>query len=288
MHFGILVILASCSFYTGLLIGLTSTESVPPLPANRKVDEWIKKLCSENKDPVCHHVIVLFKRKVSFCSAAKVASTTTYRYFFDISDGEVVIPKNARYGAHEANWTRLGSLDHKSRQNLLSSPSWTRVVFLRNVVERFISGYLDKVVNDCRRFNDTQIANSHLATSFYYQYGFSCEKHRNLESFLSFMETVPRMEGHFSPQSPLCNIQKFPHTDIIMADENLDTNLQHLSKRLNVYHPQADNKTSSHAQGAKTKMRDIFRGRRDLVDRILKLFDEDCISYPKACIVEEF
>ena len=167
----------------------------------------------------------------------------------------------------------------------MTSPSWTRVVLLRNVVERFLSGFLDKVVHDCKAMNDTQLAASRLAISHYYKYGFSCNKHGNFESFLSFMETVPAMEGHFSPQTPLCGFLKFPHTDVIIADKNLDTHLRSLSQRLKVSHPPEDERTTSHAQGAKGKMSDIFRGRDDLLQRIIALFHQDCIAYSQICEV---
>ena len=100
---------------------------------------------------MCFHVIVLKKRKVTFCSAEKVASTTSRDYFYKISDGEVVIPPNARYGVHEANWTMLAFIDEDKRIQQLTSTEWTHVFIVRNVLERFVSGYLDKIVGDCKK-----------------------------------------------------------------------------------------------------------------------------------------
>merc|ERR1712226_83225 len=108
-------------------------------------------------------------------------------------------------------------------------------------MERFISGYLDKVVTDCQKPYNPLFAISH-----YKQYGFDCEKHQDLEAFVSFLETVPKMEGHFAPQTPLCNVEVYPYTDIIFADENMNLRLKALSTKLGVEHPLEDRGTSSH------------------------------------------
>ena len=48
---------------------------------------------SFTKNVSCEHNLVVPQRKVTFCSAAEVASTTTTKYFFDITDdGSLVIP----------------------------------------------------------------------------------------------------------------------------------------------------------------------------------------------------
>ena len=146
------------------------------------------------KSPVCHHVFVVKSKKITFCSAAKVASTTTKDYFFRISDDKIVIPPDAKYGVQEANFTRLGELDVDYQRDIVLSDRWNHVIFIRNVVERFISGFLDKVIHDCKVGLTKNVAISH-----YVQFGFSCEKHTKLEPFISFMEDlgVGKMEGHF-------------------------------------------------------------------------------------------
>ena len=130
--------------------------------------------------------------------------------------------------------------------------------------------------------------NSFLAIKHYEQYGFSCEKHQDLESFVSFMErvTTPRMEGHFAPQTTLCEVGKFPYTDFIVANETLSANLKVLSKKLGVKHPKESERTSSHKTGAKDKMVSLFEGKQELIGRILKLFEEDCEQIPEACDVK--
>jgi hypothetical protein len=213
-----------------------------------------------------------------------VASTTTKNYFFNIAGGDLVIPDDALYGAHDANWTRFGmdSVKPETRREILAASEWTNVFFVKHVLERFISGYLDKVVHDCAETYDPSFAINH-----YHQYGFSCEKHKDLEAFVSFMETVPKMEGHFDSQTFCCNPQKIPYTDIIYADNTMSAHLEQLSKKLGVEHPHENNRTSNHATGAKDKMVDLFKGKKELIPRILNMFQEDCHMFPKLCDVED-
>ena len=243
---------------------------------------WEERVCTDIEDAACHHVLVLAKRQVTFCSAAKVASTTIRQYFYDISD-DLVIPKGSRFGVHEANWTRLANLEPQLRSHLLQSPDWTHVFFMRHVVERFISGYLDKVVNDCEIYDLDTDYPSVGPLVHYRQYGFSCQQHSGLEAFVAFLESVPSLEGHFAPQTPLCNLQKYPYTDIIHVDDKLSTKLETLSIKLGVQHPTEKNETRSHETGAKQRMASLFRNREELIPRILKLFKEDCDLFPKSC-----
>jgi hypothetical protein len=244
---------------------------------------WEEHVCKDVSDAVCHHVLVVEKRRVTFCSAAKVASTTLRQYFYEIS-GDLVIPDDARFGVHEANWTRLAHVEPHHRIELLKSPAWTHVFFMRDVLERFISGYLDKVVHDCEIHDLDTDYPPEGPLMHYRQFGFSCEEHTDLEAFVTFMESVPSMEGHFAPQTPLCNVKKYPYTDIIRVDDRLSNNLADLSIKLGVQHPKEKGETRSHGTGAKQRMKSLFENREDLVPRILKLFKQDCDVYPESCV----
>ena len=150
-------------------------------------------------------------------------------------------------------------------------------------MERFVSGYLDKVVHDCE---SNESIRPDLAINFYVQFGFSCEKHTDLGEFVSFMETVPKMEGHFHSQTTLCSLGIYPYTDIIRVDENLTSNLEALSSKLGVKSPEMKKITSRHHTDSKSKLLDLFRGRPHLVGRILEIYKEDCTAIPEACDVK--
>ena len=91
----------------------------------------------------------------------------------------------------------------------------------------------------------------------------------------------------FAPQVPLCNPQKFPYTDVIIADEHLSDKLRELSAKLGVQHPKEDKQTRSHGTGAKKKLVSIFKDQPELIQRLLVLFKEDCDMYPEICDVSE-
>jgi len=221
-------------------------------------------------------------QKVSWCQAAKVASTSTKMYFLKISNGEIVIPENSRFGIHNANFARLSDLSREDQTWVKNTDEYTHVFIVKNVVERFVSGFLDKVVFDCK--NGIQ---PYYAIHYYIQYGFSCDEHQDLEAFVSLMEKVPKMDGHFHAQASLCNLRTFPYTDIIYVDDHFDEKLRRLSEKIGVVHPAEEAKTRKHSTGANQKMVDIFRGKKGLLARILNLFDEDCRLLPEACDVDD-
>ncbi len=256
------------------------TQSLSPL------EQWKNSVCDFTApDSICHEVFVVEDINVTFCSAAKVASTTIKTYFFKITNSSIVIPENAKYGVHEANWTRFHMLNKDTRVKVLTSPDWTNVFFYKNVLERFISGYLDKVVKECKKFNTTNA--KRLAIGHYVQYGFSCEKHNDLEEFVSFMETVPQFEGHFHSQTPLCGVGRYPFTHIIQVNDTLTNSLEDLSVELGVEHPVEDKRSRGHSTGARDKLIGLLKDKLYLIPRILDLFKEDCKAIPNSCFVDD-
>ncbi len=248
-----------------------------------ELEFWKDNVCGALEDSICHEVFVVADTKATFCSAAKVASTTTKTYFYKLSD-DLVIPENALFGVHEANWIRFHMLDSEARKHVLTEEGWTHIFFWKHVLERFVSGYLDKVVHDCEANESIE---PHLAIHHYLQYGFSCEEHKDLEAFVSFMENVPSFEGHFHAQAPLCSLGKFPFTDMISADETLSDSLKALSEKLGVEHPLEDKRSSNHSTKAKAKMVGMFKDRSHLIQRILDMFKVDCENIPGACDIDE-
>ena len=246
-------------------------------------NDWEDHVCDTVEDSICHEAFVVADMKVTFCSAAKVASTTTKTYFYKLSK-DLVIPDDAQFGVHEANWIRLHMVDNEARRHILKADDWTHVFFWKRVLERFISGYLDKVVHDCE--THTRIG-PHLAIHHYIQYGFSCEQHTDLEAFVSFMETVPSFEGHFHAQASLCSLGRYPVSEMVCADETLSDSLKGLSASLGVEHPLEEKKSSTHSTKAKEKMVALFKDKPFLIQRILDMFKEDCEIIPGACNVDE-
>ncbi|KAL3908649.1 MAG: hypothetical protein SGILL_008405 [Bacillariaceae sp.] len=243
------------------------------------------QLCRDgNWNHVCACMIVLERKRVSFCSAAKVASTAIRDYFLHVAEGDVKVDETMQYPIHQAPWPYLHMIRPELRKRLVSSlqDEWTSVFFMKHVIDRFVSGYLDKVVHDCKTPD-----REGLAIHYYDQYGFSCNNHTHFESFVGFMETVPHMETHFGPQTTFCEFGRYPYTHLIFADEGLTGKLRNLSFAIGANFTPPSKKTANHKTGSKMKAVELFRGRKDLLRRVLDMFEVDCRAVPNACDVSE-
>ena len=198
---------------------VTNTPSLPPKPligSGEGGDISTEQRLASLPDPnIPYSMFILSSPKVVWCQASNTASATTKNYFLKISDGQIFAPPNSKYPVFEANFERLRTRNLTDQKWVKTNNKYTHVMFVRNVVERFVSGYIEKVVDDCKRKGKEP-----FAIDFYKQYGFSCDKHQNFEAFLSFMETVPQMESTFHAQASLCNLKTYPYTDIIYADNH--------------------------------------------------------------------
>lgn len=191
---------------------------------------------------------------------------------------------NSAYPIHQASWTFLRDVSAETRKFLVTGASseWTQVVFMKNAVQRFVSGYLDKVVMECK------LPHNKAHVHHYYEpFGFSCVRHKNFEEFIAFMESVPQMEGHFAPQTFVCQYQKYPFTHLIYVDQDLNNHLRNLSKHLGVTFKPPPQHAASHKTGSETKMIELFKGRKDLLQRVLNIFEQDCRILPELCNVTE-
>ena len=67
----------------------------------------------------------------------------------------------------------------------------------------------------------------------------------------------------------------------------MNDKLVELSKSLNVTYKAPTKKASSHKTGSDKKMIELFKGRKDLLDRVLKIFEQDCLILPQLCNVTQ-
>lgn len=272
-------------------------EPNPPLPL---------LTCQDGKHGQrCHALIVVQSINATFCTAAKVASTSIRSYFMSASGGSVVAPKGSKYPSHQANWTRLNNVSPEMQHRLTSmnttkqlgtasissknhqwqqQQEWVQVFFVRNVVERFLSGYLDKIVNDCSRIVGESVMYHKLEP-----HGFSCEKHTDLEAFIYFLEkNIHHVDGHFKPQTFFCEPHNHTYTDVIVVNEELNQKLKGLSAKLGIHYVAPNEKvTRAHKTGSGSKIVDLFTGRKDLLLKVLDMYKEDCLYMPSLCNVTD-
>lgn len=96
---------------------------------------------------------------------------------------------------HSSNVDLRSNLQPNSLLNeIVASSSWKRLAILRDPLERFVSGYLDKVVQGCW-FRDT-IGRCYKA---------------NLQDFGQFLESDVWIDNdHFASQWRFCGFEEFP------------------------------------------------------------------------------
>jgi hypothetical protein len=235
----------------------------------------------EAPHPLCQKLRILRKKHLTVCCAGNVVSSTVNDYFNQIGRGKAVLPPGVQFRAETFKWTKLNEMDEKVQRDVFMSDSsdWTHVFLVRNVLQRFVSAYLDHVVRLC-----TGGFTSEMPIVHYARLGFSCESHSDLESFICFMESVPveKMEALFAPQTQQCGFReamRVNFTDIISVDHTVKESLSSLSKKLGIAHPSTskNESTSSH------DLVPLFKGREGLIMRILGLFEEDCKRFPTLC-----
>lgn len=262
-------------------------DEIPMQVQQVSLKYWQDNVCSNFTDPICEELFVISDLKASFCSADKAASLILKTFFHKASEN-IVVPEGSKYGVLQANWTKFADLEENARKKTLTSPGWTNVFVWKNVVERFVSEYFVKVVNDCKRFLSGKKNRS--AMQFYTKrYGFSCENHRLFEAFVSFMETVPGLKPNFQSQTSICSNERYPYTQTVnAADKSLWTGLKAFSVRIGIEYPLEDDVEYSERIRKKTmaKMVRVFRGKHYLVKRILNLYKKDCEIIPAACNVD--
>lgn len=91
-----------------------------------------------------HHLYFIPRAKLIFCGIPKVGVTEWIKFFRYVigANDYLSLPhyKQDRESFH------LRKLDISKAQTLLNDPTWTRAVFLRNPLDRFLSAYMDKIV----------------------------------------------------------------------------------------------------------------------------------------------
>lgn len=92
-------------------------------------------------------------RRIAYLETPKVACTSIKKYMMDQRvDGILVLPdRGAVHDRSRSPLRALSDLSHRDQQAVFG-PGWRRFTFLRNPFTRFLSAYLDKLVqNDWER-----------------------------------------------------------------------------------------------------------------------------------------
>lgn len=91
--------------------------------------------------------IVIEKYKLIFFTQRKVACTQWAALFRRMMGNKDYINENPGYGHKYDGLKRLYDYDLRIATKMMNSPEWTKTIFVRDPIQRFVSAYFDKAVH---------------------------------------------------------------------------------------------------------------------------------------------
>jgi hypothetical protein len=170
-------------------------------------------------------VLLLHNERIAYCSIPKCASTPLNRFMMRAVG--LSLWNSTSHPVHRNGVPRLSSLTRSESEEVMKSPRWTRVLVVRDPVERFASAFLDK----CAR----AIPNGNCPVSG--------PLRLDVQAVLSTLETqstkaLTIINPHFRPASAFCELEHLFSLFVPLhyqscADEWVDVlaNLPYLTKK---------------------------------------------------------
>lgn len=172
--------------------------------------------------------IVLEEHRLVFFSVAKVGCTQfkmLFRRMMGYQDWNV--EEYERFLPWNPNTNGLKYLYHYSLERateMMTSPEWTRAIFVRDPKERFLSAYLDKVVNHPFYFRNKCCPDT----------GDCVEKAR--QSFQVFVSIAKVCEDeHWKPQGHRMEARFWPFVNFVGHMETINEDIERLLKQIGAW-----------------------------------------------------
>lgn len=147
-----------------------------------------------------HHALINREHRFVFFSVPKVACTQWIQLMMRIGGAEDW--QDDPHGREDRPF--LSALSPAECTDIINDPTWTKAVFLRDPVERFLSAYLDKIVRvpGARRYYfDTE---GEVPLEQFISFALEPDRHSSPHRGLG-----PATDAHWRPQSLLGGIGKF-------------------------------------------------------------------------------
>jgi len=172
--------------------------------------------------------IVNEEYNIIFFQVAKAASSEWLRFFTRLSGNPAWCGKNIHLD--EVNkLKRLSDYSISKAQMMMTDPTWTKAIFVRNPKTRLLSSFLDKAILNTRHFK-IQECYAYERNGGEYE---SCVRdHQNFDFFLYNITVINSENVHWRPIYSRIDEKWWPYMNYIANMENLSEDAEHFLKSI--------------------------------------------------------
>jgi len=170
--------------------------------------------------------IVIEEYNLVFFPIAKAASTEWKRFFLRLEGNDNWCGKKGIHNRDTNGQKYLSDYSIEQAQNMMTSPDWTRAVFVRNPKPRLLSSFLDKCIqnskvfarNSCPIYARNGSPHNEINNASLVQ----CQDlHENFDFFLHNITRRMHNDVHFMPILSFVDRKWWPHINYIRNMEDL-------------------------------------------------------------------
>ena len=208
-------------------------KNVRPYPTDLEIprlehDDLIYKGTFHPLSPV-----VIEEYNLVFFLVAKAASSEWIRFFMRLENNPQWCEDGG--GIHDPLQNKLTLLKDYSleqAQEMMTSPDWTRAIFVRHPKPRLLSAFLDKAIGHKRKF-DEEFCDKYVKKGKDEFTLEGCREHRlEFDFFLRNITTTLPDNVHWSPISSRMDEKWWPYTNYIATMEDLAEDAKHFLQSL--------------------------------------------------------
>ncbi len=194
----------------------TSYDVSTYYPGNRSKHPWLKQTDLVYNNYRSTVPIVNEEYNLVFFLTAKVASTEFVRFFTRLQNN----PAWCMTNIHHPKVHKLKLLSDYSlseAQEIMTSPKWTKAIFVRHPKERLLSAFLDKAIQYSKRF----VSDYCVDYGRWYSYDECVEKHKQFDFFLKEITTTLDQDVHWRTIYSRIDEKWWPYIHFIGNMDNL-------------------------------------------------------------------
>lgn len=191
-------------------------DSSVELPILEKTDLIYDK--SRNTVPMVNEEF-----KVVFFQVAKAASSEWTRFFARLAGN----PSWCAHYVHdnEVNGIkRLNDFSKKEAQKIMTDPTWTKAIFVRNPKTRLLSAFLDKFIAHSKTFANSFCQSYHNNGGDYQD---CVENHEKFDFFIHNITTISWENVHWRPIYSRIDEKWWPYLNYVANMEHMSEDAQH-------------------------------------------------------------